>query len=114
LSFLFRDLVENCPGAETYSMLGDAYMSIQEPERAIEAYELSHKTNPKDKVLARKMGIALTKTHHYVKAINFYKEMVKEEGCRELKLDMAELLMKLKDFDEAEEILLEELNGMYL
>ncbi|XP_011499616.1 PREDICTED: tetratricopeptide repeat protein 21B-like [Ceratosolen solmsi marchali] len=106
----FRDLVENCPGSETYNMLGDAYMSIQEPERAIEAYELSQKNNPKNKALAKKMGIALMKTHQYSKAISYYKEVVKVEGCRELKLDMAELLMKLKQFDKAEEALVEELN----
>ena len=25
----FKELVENCPGPESYLMLGDAYMSIQ-------------------------------------------------------------------------------------
>ena len=107
----YRDLVENCPGSETYSMLGDAYLAIQEPERAIEAYELSLQSNPQDKALVRKMGRALVKTHQYAKAISYYKEAVKQEGCRDLKLDMAELFMKLKQFDKAEEALLEELNG---
>lgn len=107
----FRDLVENCPGPETYSMLGDAYLAIQEPERAIEAYELSLKSNPADKILAKKMGAALVKTHQYAKAINYYKEAVKQEGCRDLKLDMAELFMKLKQYEKAEDTLLEELNG---
>ncbi|XP_058794945.1 tetratricopeptide repeat protein 21B-like [Phymastichus coffea] len=106
----FRDLVENCPGSETYRMLGDAYLAIQEPERAIEAYEFSLKNNPKDKNLMCKMGKALIKTHQFVKAINFYKDAVKQEGCRDLKLDMSDLLMKLKQFDKAEETLLEELN----
>lgn len=92
-------------------MLGDAYLSIQEPERAIESYELALRSNPHNKVLIRKMGTALIKTHHYSKAVSYYKEAVKREGCRDLKLDLAELFMKLKQFDKAEDTLKEELNG---
>lgn len=92
-------------------MLGDAYLAIQEPERAIEAFELSLQTNPSDKSLIRKMGRALVRTHQYTKAISYYREAVQQPGCRDLKLDMADLLMKLKQFGKAEEILLEELNG---
>ncbi|XP_014219398.1 tetratricopeptide repeat protein 21B-like [Copidosoma floridanum] len=106
----FRELVEKCPGAETYSMLGDAYLAIQEPERAIESYELSLQSNPHDKTLVRKMGTALVKTHQYAKAVDYYKEVVKRDGCRDLKFDLAELLMKLKQFDKAEDTLREELN----
>lgn len=104
--------MENCPGAESYSMLGDAYLAIQEPERAIEAFELSLQTNPSDKSLIRKMGRALVRTHQYTKAIKYYREAIKKPGCRDLKLEMADLLMKLKQFDNAEEVLLEELNGI--
>ena len=94
-------------------MLGDAYLSIQEPERAIEAYELCLKNRPRDRALSRKMGHALIKTHQYAKAIAYYKDALAKDGCRELKVDMAELLMKLKQFDKAEELLFEELNGIY-
>ncbi|XP_014235070.1 tetratricopeptide repeat protein 21B-like [Trichogramma pretiosum] len=106
----FRDLVANCPGPETNAMLGDAYLSIQEPERAIEAYELSLQHRPRDRIIARKMGQALVKTHQYAKAIAYYKEAVSKDDCQDLKLDMAQLLMKLKQFDEAEAALLEDLN----
>lgn len=94
-------------------MLGDAYLAIQEPERAIEAYELSLQSSPRDRGLVRKMGSALVKTHQYAKAVAYYGEAVSREGCRELRLDMAELFMKLKQFDKAEVTLLEELNGAY-
>ncbi|XP_012284222.1 tetratricopeptide repeat protein 21B isoform X2 [Orussus abietinus] len=105
----FRELVEHCPGPKTYSMLGDAYIAIQEPDRAIEAYEQSLRKNPNDKTLARKMGKALVKTHQYAKAIAYYKEVVKQENCGDLKLDMAELFMKMKQFDKAEATLVQEL-----
>ncbi|KAH0560588.1 tetratricopeptide repeat protein 21B-like [Cotesia glomerata] len=105
----FRELVDNCPGPRTFSMLGDAYMAIQEPDRAIEAYEESLKSNPDDKLLASKMGKALVKTHQYGKAINYYKEIVKHKSCGDLKLDMAELFMRMKHFDKAEAVLIQEL-----
>lgn len=68
--------MENCPNAETYVMLSDAYMSIEETELAIDAYEQALKLNSKDNNLVCKMGKALVKTHHFTKAINFYKESV--------------------------------------
>lgn len=105
----FRELVEHSPGSMTYSMLGDAYIAIQEPDRAIEAYEHSLSKNPGDKGLASKMGKALVKTHQYSKAVNYYKEATRQEGCGELKLDMAELFMKMKQFDKAEATLAQEL-----
>lgn len=107
----FRELVENSPGSQSFVMLGDAYMSIQEPDRAIEAYEQALKRNPRDTALACKMGRALVKTHQYGKAINYYKEAVKGEDAGQLKLDMAELYMKLRQCDKAEKTLSQELES---
>ena len=104
-------MVENCPGPKTYSMLGDAYIAIQEPERAIEAYEHSLRSNASDKNLARKMGRALVKTHQYEKAIEYYEHIIKQKEFGELKLDMAELFMKLKMYEKAETRLLQELRS---
>jgi len=42
--------------AQSYVLLGDAYMSIQEPERALEIYEQALRRNPKDAQLRAKMG----------------------------------------------------------
>ncbi|KAI4489571.1 hypothetical protein M0802_011008 [Mischocyttarus mexicanus] len=99
----FRELVEHCPGPKTYGMLGDAYISIQEPERAIEAYEQALNQNPKDKaIIANKMGKALIKTHQYMKAVNYYKDMIKQAECKDLKLDLARLFIKMKQYDKAE------------
>lgn len=106
----FRELVEHCPGPKTYSMLGDAYISIQEPERAIEAYEQALKQNPANKVhIASKLGKALIKTHQYTKAINYYRDVMKQENFKSLKLDLAKLFIKLKQYDKAEATLVQEL-----
>ncbi|KAF7995437.1 hypothetical protein HCN44_006544 [Aphidius gifuensis] len=105
----YRELVEHCPCSKTYSMLGDAYMAIQEPDRAIESYELSLKNNPNDKILASKMGNALIKTHQYTRAVDYYTDIVRQKNCNDLKIDMAELFMKMKQYDKAEKILIQEL-----
>ncbi|XP_054015603.1 tetratricopeptide repeat protein 21B-like [Hylaeus anthracinus] len=106
----FRELVEHCPDPKTYSMLGDAYMSIQEPERAIESYEQALKRNPTNKLhIASKLGKALVKTHQYTKAINYYWDAMKQENFKGLKLDLAKLFMTMKQYDKAESTLVQEL-----
>ncbi|MGH0119571.1 UNVERIFIED_CONTAM: hypothetical protein FKN15_032396 [Acipenser sinensis] len=64
----YRELVEKLPNSHTYLLLGDAYINIQEPEKAIETYEHALKKNPKNGALASKIGKALVKTHNYAKA----------------------------------------------
>ena len=59
----------------SFMMLGDAYVSIQERDRAVEAYEQALKCNLCEATLACKMGMALVKTHQYGKVINYYKEL---------------------------------------
>ena len=71
---------------------------LQEPERALEIYEEARKRNPRDTQLAAKMGQALQKTHQYGKAINYYREAVKNEDHGSLRYDLAELLVRNKTF----------------
>lgn len=68
----YRELVDKHPSTHTCLLLGDAYMSIQEPEKAIEVYESALKRNPKDAALATKIGQALVKTHNYGKVRNLF------------------------------------------
>nr|XP_033333087.1 tetratricopeptide repeat protein 21B-like [Megalopta genalis] len=106
----FRELVEHCPGPKTYSMLGDAYISIQEPERAIESYEQALQQNSINKLhIASKLGKALVKTHQYTKAINYYWDVIKQENFKGLKLDLAKLFVTMKQYDKAEATLVQEL-----
>uniref|UniRef100_A0A8C6VC71 Tetratricopeptide repeat protein 21B n=1 Tax=Naja naja TaxID=35670 RepID=A0A8C6VC71_NAJNA len=101
----YRDLVEKMPSSHTFLLLGDAYMNIQEPEEAIEAYEQSLKKNPRDGALARKIGNALVKTHNYSKAISYYEAALKTGQQNILCYDLAELLLKLSQHDKAEKVL---------
>ena len=85
-------------------------ISLKEPERALEIYEEARKRNPRDTQLAAKMGQALQKTHQYGKAINYYREAVKNQDHSRLRYDLAELLMKLKTYEKAEKAIKEALN----
>ncbi|XP_054888244.1 tetratricopeptide repeat protein 21B [Poeciliopsis prolifica] len=101
----YREMVEKLPSPHTYLLLGDAYMNIQEPEKAIEVYEQALKKNPKDGALASKIGKALVKTHNYVKAITYYEAALKTEQQNFLRYDLAELLMKMRQHDRCERVL---------
>ncbi|XP_058478817.1 tetratricopeptide repeat protein 21B [Solea solea] len=105
----YREMVEKMPSPHTYLLLGDAYMHIQEPEKAIEVYEHALKKNPKDGALASKIGKALVKTHNYVKAINYYEAALKTEQQNFLRYDLAELLLKMKQYERCEKVLHEAL-----
>ncbi|XP_071603569.1 tetratricopeptide repeat protein 21B isoform X3 [Heliangelus exortis] len=101
----YRDLVEKLPSAHTSLLLGDAYMNIQEPGEAIEVYEEALKKNPKDPALSRRIGKALTKMHSYSKAISYYETALRSSQQNFLCYDLAELLMKLRHYEKAENVL---------
>ncbi|XP_046549679.1 tetratricopeptide repeat protein 21B-like [Haliotis rubra] len=107
----YRELVDKYPSPHTCLLLGDAYMSIQEPEKAIEVYESALKKNPRDAALASKIGQALVKTHNYGKAINYYEAALKSGGQAFLRYDLAELLLKLRQYDKAEKVLTQALDN---
>lgn len=105
----FKELVQHKPGGESYLMLGDAFMNIQEPDEAIDAYKQALQQNPRDPLLASKLGRAYVKTHQYKKAIAYYKDAITAPENYGLKLDLAELYLKLKQFKEAEDVLTQEI-----
>ncbi|XP_078334494.1 tetratricopeptide repeat protein 21B-like isoform X3 [Crassostrea virginica] len=119
----YRELYDKQPNVETALLLGDAYMSIQEPDKAIEVYEKAMKNNPKETQLASKIGQALVKTHNYGKAINYYEAALKNgtsqgflSGARlkefcQTRHDLAELLLKLRQYDKAEKVLKQSLEA---
>lgn len=76
----------------------------------MEAYETALVKNPKDFSLAKKIGQALIKSHHYNKAISYYLAALKSGHQNLLKFDLAELYMKLNQFDNSEKIITEALN----
>ncbi|XP_054451813.1 tetratricopeptide repeat protein 21A isoform X2 [Pteronotus mesoamericanus] len=101
----YRELCEHLPGPQTSLLLGDAFMNIQEPEKALEVYDEAYRKNPHDASLISRIGQAYVKTHQYTKAINYYEAAQKISGQDSLCCDLAELLLKLKKFNKAEKVL---------
>merc|ERR1719351_701081 len=92
------------PCTHTWLLLGDAYMRVQEPKNAIKVYEEALRKSPHDGALASKVGQALIQTHDYKKAITYY-ETALRNGQRHLRVELAKLLLQLKNFKKAERIL---------
>ncbi|KAL2804032.1 tetratricopeptide repeat protein 21A isoform 2 [Daubentonia madagascariensis] len=101
----YHELCEHLPGPHTSLLLGDAFMNIQEPEKALEVYDEAYRKNPHDAYLVSRIGQAYVKTHQYTKAINYYEAAQKISGQDFLCCHLAELLLKLKKFNKAEKVL---------
>ncbi|CAN7998156.1 unnamed protein product [Ixodes hexagonus] len=108
----YREVIEKFPVPQSYLMLGDAYMKIQEPDNAIGAYEQALRKNPRDSMIARKIGQALIKTHQFERAITYYKAAIKAGGQPLMKYDLAELLAKVKRLQDAEDMINAALEGL--
>ncbi|RZC41543.1 tetratricopeptide repeat protein 21B-like [Asbolus verrucosus] len=107
----YQEMVDENPCSESYLLLGDAYMNILEPDDALECYSLALQQNPKDPHLTSKMGKALVETHYFAKAVAFYKDSIKSTQNPELKLELANLYMQLKEYDKAEVLLMTEIES---
>ncbi|XP_069907106.1 tetratricopeptide repeat protein 21A isoform X3 [Oryctolagus cuniculus] len=101
----YRELCEHLPGPHSSLLLGDAFMSIQQPEKALEVYEEACRKNPQDASLVSRTGQAYVKTHQYTKAVNYYEAAQKISGQDSVRRHLAELLLKLKQFGRAEKVL---------
>uniref|UniRef100_A0A8C6C521 Tetratricopeptide repeat domain 21A n=1 Tax=Monodon monoceros TaxID=40151 RepID=A0A8C6C521_MONMO len=110
----YRELCEHLPGPHTSLLLGDAFMNIQEPEKALEVYDEAYRKNPHDASLISRIGQAYVKTHQYTKAINYYEAAQKISGQDFLCCDLAELLLKLKKFNKAEKVLKQALDHDFI
>ena len=76
----YEKLLSNNPRSPaSHVLLGDAWMRIQEPDKAIAAYEDALTQNPNDAGLPLIIGRALVKTHDYHRAIQYYEDAVRFE-----------------------------------
>uniref|UniRef100_A0A158P5Q0 TPR_21 domain-containing protein n=1 Tax=Angiostrongylus cantonensis TaxID=6313 RepID=A0A158P5Q0_ANGCA len=101
----YKELLKSAPTSATYALLGDAYMSVQEPDKAIEAYEMALKMQTKDMVLAEKIGEAYVLCHLYAKAVNFYESVMNTTKDKRMRLKLADLLHKLGNNEKCMRIL---------
>ncbi|CAG0886786.1 unnamed protein product, partial [Cyprideis torosa] len=108
----YKEIVDKHPTPQNYLVYGDAFMAIQEPEKAIEIYEQALKRNPRDPLLASKMGQALIKTHQYGKAINYYREAIRNDESNQLRYDLASLQLRLRQYDKAEKTIAQALEHL--
>ena len=98
-----EELVRANPTTHSYVMLGEAYMKISEPGKAIGAFESALRKSPGDAALASRIGKVLVTTHEYVKAIEYYSTAVqKDPSQRLLRHELAELYLELQKFDQAQ------------
>jgi len=106
----YEELVDACPTTGSYLFLGEAYMSIQEPEKAIAAFKKARQMDPGDAEMAVKIGRAHVTTHDYGEAITYYKGAVQADPNRlSLRHDLANLHFRLGNYQEAENELVESL-----
>lgn len=103
----YRDIINADSSPQSYLLAGDAYMSIQEPTKAIDAYETAMRRNPKDFALAEKIGNAYVKCHLYHKAITFYETAMKTSNRSIMRLRYAEELFRIKNYEKCERILMD-------
>ncbi|ETN71451.1 tetratricopeptide repeat protein [Necator americanus] len=101
----YRELLQTAPTSATYALLGDAYMSVQEPEKAIESYETALKMSNKDMALTEKIGEAYVLCHLYSKAVNFYESVMNSTKDKRMRLKLADLLHKLGNTEKCIRIL---------
>ncbi|CAG9772405.1 unnamed protein product [Ceutorhynchus assimilis] len=108
---VYQNFIEEKPCSESYVLLGDAYMKILEPDEALENYEKALKENSSDLYLTTKMGKALVETHYFNRAVEYYKKAIQETNDSELKLQLADLYLNLKQYENGEVLLLDELEN---
>merc|ERR1719446_906576 len=103
-----EELVRANPTTHSHVMLGEAYMKISEPEKAIAAFESALRKSPGDATLASRIGKVLVTTHEYVKAIEYYSTAVQKDPSKKLlRHELAELYLELQKFDQAQKELLQ-------
>jgi tetratricopeptide (TPR) repeat protein len=64
---------------DSYCLLGDAFMAIQEPEKAVRAFDSALGLSPKDAGLALKCAEALVTAHDYGRAVDYYSRAIRNE-----------------------------------
>lgn len=106
----FQELAYSSNTVHGFILLGEAYMRIMDPEKAIRAYEHALKLDPKDMELASRIGRALVTTHDYGRALEYYENAVKSEGSKlTLAHELAELYLQLKKYEDSIRVLQEAL-----
>ena len=97
----YMEIADKEPSVKNLVTLGEAFMQIQDPARAISAYENALRLNPRDGELPSKIGEALISTHDFHRAVDYYERSVRNDPTNlQLQYELAELYFKLQRYDE--------------
>ncbi|OQV18038.1 Tetratricopeptide repeat protein 21B [Hypsibius exemplaris] len=86
-------------------LLGNAYLRVPLAKKAVEVIQAALKRQPGNVVLESAMGSVLTKCHLFANALNYYEASIKK-GNKAVRQDYIQLLVKLKRYERAEELLI--------
>lgn len=102
----YQELAYQSKSVHSYILLGEAYMRIQEPDRALKAFEDALRLNPDDPALASRIGRALVTTHDYARAVEYYESAAKADPSKVYLLhELADLYLQLHKYEEATRVL---------
>ena len=101
----YMEIADKEPSVKNLVTLGEAFMQIQDPARAISAYENALRLNPRGGLLPLKIGKALISTHDFHKAVEYYERSVRNNPSNlPLQYELAELYFKLRRYDAVQNI----------
>eukprot|EP01041_Mallomonas_annulata_P001871 gene1871-3629_t len=113
----YHKMVELDPTAKNYSLLGEAYLRILNPDCAVVAFQEAYKLDKSNTTLRTKIGKAYIATHEYHSAIDFYEHARREAASSvnigtdisaetvSLSHDLAKLYLKLGRLESARRVL---------
>lgn len=102
----YQDLVDLDQNEHFSERLGAAYMRIQAPENAVEAYKQAQNLSSQDGTFAAKIGNALVSTHDYHKATDYYFSALRADtDDTQLRHELATLFLKLRKYGRASQVL---------
>lgn len=103
----YLEILDFDPSVDNFKLTASALMDIQEPEEAIQYYEKALEKDQDNIGLIREVGYALIMTHDYERAIKFYEETLMDDPTLfDLRTDLAELYIKLKEFENSRKVLI--------
>lgn len=101
----YMEIADKEPSVKNLITLGEAFMQIQDPARAISAYENALRLNPRDGQLPSKIGKALISTHDFHRAVDYYERSVRNDPTNLLlQYELAELYFKLRRYDAVQNL----------
>ncbi len=109
----YQELATELKSVHGYTLLGQAYMRVQEPERAILSFERALELDPENPALASRIGRTLVMTHDYARAAQYYEAAAAKGGSGRVTLlhELADLYNTLNRYEDSLRVLNEALSG---